>query len=170
MEVFGIFYCVCGVLYIIGCCFEDKELCKNVANWLYKAEPVVKVKEVEKLKPVYVDVGAKLQKVDCKMMVNEMDYYRFGTFAIANAIDKCSNTLLQKVKSLMLVTTSKNPYMGGIGVECSLKVVDPNQENYMFEVWKANGIEAHIGVPDIDRRKFEEEAFQQLQERFRRGF
>lgn len=168
MVVFGILYCICGFLYMVGCCFEDKELRKNVANWLYKAEPIIQTKEVEVIKPVYVDAGARLQKLDCKMMVNEMDYYQFGNFAVANAVEKCADTLLQKVKSLVLIQKFKDyRYGGNVGIECSLKVVDPNQDESLRYI-AANGIETHIGVPDFDHRKLQEEAFSQQQERFRR--
>lgn len=158
METFGILYIICGVLYIIGCCFEDKELRKTVAERLYKADPVVK--EVEKLRPVYIDVGAKLQKVQCRMAVNELDYHYFGNVAVARTIDKCDRTLLEKLKPYILVVKSKDYMRREILVECDIKVANPNEDDEMrfkADMWNKGDVETHIGVPDFDQERINEE-------------
>lgn len=148
MITFGILYVVCGVLYIIGCCFEDKELRKNVANRLYQAPPVIK--------PVYRE--PKLQRVVAQIEISEMDMYYHGKAAEINAISKCANTILEKVRSQILVMKGQNmvTYPNTV-VRCELQVKEPDITRM------PKGIEYHVGVPsdrelwEAQRRAAEEE-------------
>lgn len=138
MITFGILYVVCGVLYIIGCCFEDKELRKNVANRLYQAPPVIK--------PVYIE--PKLQRIVAQMEISEMDMYYHKKTAEINAISKCAYILLEKVRSQILVTKAQ-PYSNyQTFVRCELQVKEPDITRM------PKGIEYHVGVPS-DRELWE---------------